>query len=505
MAVNSQTASRWDLCRFVRILAYFGVIPFFSNIGWFQQWLGSRANPKVDRSAVAYGMPKAGANGNGFVLVVGATGGVGKRVVRRLLARGYRVRSLVRDAVRARTILGDGSELIEADITIPETLTEAVTDNLRAVICCTGSRVQPVEGDTPTREKYYQGVKFYRSEVADTPEVVEYQGVQNLVRAVTKGLVRDDKKIVFDFTQPNVEMKETWGALDDVVMGGVSESEIRLYDSSALFSGTVSTANSGGFVSVRTRNIEPALDFSTYDGVELRLRGDGKRYKFLLRTQTNWDSLAYSASFDTVANAWIDVRLPFSDFVPVFRARTVKTADPLDTHRICAFQLMLSKFEYDGALNPQFQPGAFQLQIESIQVYRNRPLPQFILNSSAAVTRPGRPGVNIEEEIPIVRLNEQLGGILTWKLRGEDCLRQSGIHYTIIRPCALTEEAGGQGLQFDQGDRLTGKISREDMAELCVQALEQPDACNVTFEVATGQGNSDPDQWSGLFSQLKPD
>ncbi len=163
---------------------------------------------------------------------------------------------------------------------------------------------------------------------------------------------------------------------------------------------------------------------------------------------------------------------------------------------------MLSKFEYDGELNPRFSPGNFNLQVESIKAYGAN-LPQFVLVSSAGVTRPNRPGINLDEEPPAVRLNDQLGGILTWKLKGEDSLRASRIPHTIIRPCALTESAGGKELIVEQGDNIKGKISREDVAELCVAALQQSQACNVTFEVKEGENKVNNIDWQGLFSQLK--
>lgn len=34
-------------------------------------------------------------------------------------------------------------------------------------------------------------------------------------------------------------------------------------------------------------------------------------------------------------------------------------------------------------------------------------------------------------------------------------LRESGVPYTIVRPCALTEEPAGAELIFDQGDNIT--------------------------------------------------
>ncbi|NWF59148.1 MAG: CIA30 family protein [Fischerella sp.] len=493
--MSDKNRSQWDLGRFVQTLTYFEVIPL---VNWIQDLFQGRSKDRQDKPD--------GAKQVGVILVAGATGGVGKRVVRRLVAQGYKVRSLVRDIDKARTILGDSTDLVVADITKPETLTPLVMANIQAVICCTAVRVQPVEGDTPEREKYYQGVKFYQPEiVGDTPDNVEYRGVKNLVEAAAKSLPKAGEKLLFDFTNPSTEVKNIWGAVDDVVMGGVSESTIQLVEGTALFAGNVSTANSGGFASVRTKNFSPAFNLTGYEGIELRVRGDGKRYKFFLRTDTRWDGVGYSYSFDTVANTWIDVRIPFADLIPVFRAKTLQDSPPIDASKISSFQLMLSKFEYDGELNPHFSTGGFTLQVESIKAYGGETLPQFILVSSAGVTRPGRPGINLEEEPPAVRLNDQLGGILTWKLRGEDSLRESGIPYTIIRPCALTEEPGGKSLIFEQGDNIRGKISREDVAEICVQVLQQPQACNVTFEVKEGENHANSIDWQRLFSQLISD
>ena len=479
----------WDFGRLWQTLTFFEIVPL---VNFWQRLFQPDQSKNYSQTT------------NMVILVAGATGGVGKRVVRQLLDRNYSVRALVRDAAKAREILGDKVDLFEADITLPETLKPAMMQGVSRVICCTGTKVQPVEGDTPTREKYYQGVKFYLPEVVDTPELVEYQGMQNLVKVVSRYISDATDKVLFDFANPNADLKETWGAVDDVVMGGVSQSNIRLADGKAIFAGIVSTDNNGGFASVRTRNLEPPLDLSAYEGIELKVIGDGKRYKFITRCEGKWDGVGYCYSFDTVYDFATTIRIPFKDLIPVFRAKTVTEASKFDASKVYSLQLMLSKFEYDGELNPKFEAGSFKLEVEYIKAYGGQAQPQFVQISSAGVTRPNRPGINLAEEPPAVRMNEQLGGILTWKLKGEEAIKTSGLTYTIIRPCALTEEAGNKILYAEQGDNIRGQVSRDVIAELCIQAMNSNAAVNKTFEVReeATQGNTD---WQKLFDNLKVD
>ncbi len=180
--------------------------------------------------------------------------------------------------------------------------------------------------------------------------------------------------MLFDFSHSrsarSLDAMALWGALDDVVMGGVSRSGLQAGEDAACFTGYVSTDNSGGFASVRTRNFDPPLNLGTYQGLTLRLRGDGQRYKMFLRDRDGWDAVAYGLSFDTVPQEWITVQVPFSELVPVFRARSQPDAKPLDPSSLRSFQLMLSKFEYDNALNPHFTPGPFCLEVQTIAAYR---------------------------------------------------------------------------------------------------------------------------------------
>jgi len=62
----------------------------------------------------------------------------------------------------------------------------------------------------------------------------------------------------------------------------------------------LATGTGGGFVSMRTRNFSTPLNLSTFDGITMRVRGDGMRYKLILRDDTDFFALSYQASFDTV-------------------------------------------------------------------------------------------------------------------------------------------------------------------------------------------------------------
>jgi uncharacterized protein YbjT (DUF2867 family) len=70
------------------------------------------------------------------------------------------------------------------------------------------------------------------------------------------------------------------------------------------------------------------------------------------------------------------------------------------------------------------------------------------------------------QEPPAVRMNNELGGLLTWKLAGEDAIRDSGLPYSIVRPVALTEGPAGAPLEIGQGDTMKGTISRQETLEL---------------------------------------
>jgi uncharacterized protein YbjT (DUF2867 family) len=99
----------------------------------------------------------------------------------------------------------------------------------------------------------------------------------------------------------------------------------------------------------------------------------------------------------------------------------------------------------------------------------------------------------------------EVRSIIHWRGQAEAAVRASGQPYTIVRPSWLTNKPGGQAiLHFEQNDTGEGQVSREDVAEICVQALLQPTAQGKTFEVYAQPGTP-PDDWARVFSKLVAD
>lgn len=63
----------------------------------------------------------------------------------------------------------------------------------------------------------------------------------------------------------------------------------------------------GGFCGQVIKNIQ--FNVKNQDGISLRVRGDGNRYKFRLKPTdlSNKNEFQYQASFDTVKDMWIGI------------------------------------------------------------------------------------------------------------------------------------------------------------------------------------------------------
>jgi hypothetical protein len=143
-----------------------------------------------------------------------------------------------------------------------------------------------------------------------------------------------------------------------VVMGGQSASRLQLdEDGVPAFTGDVSLANNGGFASVRSQ--PERVNLEEYAGLELHTRGDGKQYRFRLRTRPGWGGVAYQAVFDTMPGLWQTVRFPFSTFRATYRGRSVPDAPPLDPSQIYTYGLMIA----------DKQDGPFRLELGWLRAF----------------------------------------------------------------------------------------------------------------------------------------
>jgi len=160
-------------------------------------------------------------------------------------------------------------------------------------------------------------------------------------------------RVLFNFSAAT---EGNWQTVNDGVMGGVSTSSFGITNGTAFFRGEVSLENNGGFASVHTA---PArFELSGASAFVLRVRGDGRRYKFTARMDSSFDGPIYQSAFTTTRDAWQEVRLPLKDFVPSFRGRALRGEPPLTANRLTSVGFLIS----------DKQSGPFQLEIEWIKL-----------------------------------------------------------------------------------------------------------------------------------------
>lgn len=152
---------------------------------------------------------------------------------------------------------------------------------------------------------------------------------------------------------------QQWQAVNDGVMGGVSHSHLQILDSGqALFSGTVSLKNNGGFASVKNYH---RLNLTECKILRLRVKGDGQRYSFRFRcehegTPNQW---VYEHRFETELQTWQEIELPFENFRAVRRGKILNDAPVPDLSGIVEYGFLIS----------DKQEGDFRLEIEKITAF----------------------------------------------------------------------------------------------------------------------------------------
>jgi NADH dehydrogenase [ubiquinone] 1 alpha subcomplex assembly factor 1 len=162
---------------------------------------------------------------------------------------------------------------------------------------------------------------------------------------------------LFEFSSPEAAQK--WQAVNDGVMGGVSDGRFRITpDQTMEFSGNLSLENNGGFASVRSKPVE--LGIKAGDAIVVRLKGDGREYVLNLYTKSRQMAFSYRAPLPTKQNEWTEVAVPLGDFIPTAFGRRVQGMGPVEPSQINGLGFMLS----------DKKPGKFQMEIGAVGVMR---------------------------------------------------------------------------------------------------------------------------------------
>ena len=77
------------------------------------------------------------------------------------------------------------------------------------------------------------------------------------------------------------------------------------------------------------------------------------------RTDDSFDGYVYQSKFDTKADEWMEIKIPFSDFKPTFRGYTLSDKPALKSKNI----------EQLGFLIADKQFGKFELNIDWVKFY----------------------------------------------------------------------------------------------------------------------------------------
>uniref|UniRef100_A0A7S2ZMD3 NADH:ubiquinone oxidoreductase intermediate-associated protein 30 domain-containing protein n=1 Tax=Rhodosorus marinus TaxID=101924 RepID=A0A7S2ZMD3_9RHOD len=332
------------------------------------------------------------------VLVVGATGEVGRVIVRKLLLRGYQVRVLVRNLfTETLDLLGTGCSYVMGDITDPYALMEAVS-GVDKVVCSVKARSE--------------------SEVRE----VELDGLKKLVRAfhdvrhADYGRTEATKVTLFKFNREKDfrRWRSPGGSEeDDELVRKPARVDFRMnVRNNAVFTGQVGRRKARlecllyGFVSgVLRAPIDVSMFsfdkkqqvFDTYtghaelicdlkklnmrgfSGLVVRCLGDGKQYRMVFRTGPgDKNGVIYEAEFATVSGKWSTIRLPLVSFKP----RSLSGSSvPRELEELDRSDVRQIKIEYRKPLsNPERDPGFFSLTLDYMKVSNSKAFASIQMN-----------------------------------------------------------------------------------------------------------------------------
>jgi hypothetical protein len=155
-----------------------------------------------------------------------------------------------------------------------------------------------------------------------------------------------------------MEAENQWRIVNDGVMGGLSSSNVTINEADKIvFKGTVSLDNNGGFASLRSpvKN----YNFEKFSGIELRMKGDGKRYSISMKETSYFTGYFYTKSFETTKDEWVVIKIPFDEFKLYYYGKETNSDKNIPLNNIKEISLLIG----------DKQKGDFITEVDYIKLY----------------------------------------------------------------------------------------------------------------------------------------
>lgn len=426
------------------------------------------------------------------VLVIGASGGVGKILVRKLLLRGYPVTVLAKPDSTGVKSFPKAVTVVKGDVGEYSDLRLAM-QGISKVIYCAEARTTFA---ADVKRVAADGVLLAAKALQDERFTVIQQGNQRVLkpvpgarRLIAGGHQRDRHK-----EDPEARWDD-WEVLHCGLSREAAEKAERRskkympknldycsifinHRNNLIFEGTLVNREAYATTGIDLRMEKQGIADTV--GLIVRVKGDGQLYGVSVTSESG-DT--YMARFQTTGK-FQNVRIPYNAFRKV-GSQEEGPAQQMRPEEIRKLALVVEnrtrqsrkdsrekpRRDYAAELLSGAENNKFALELNRIHALPAGTETDFVLVSCAGVVTP-----SVD---PLV-LGQQLG----FKRKGEQTLRNSGLNYTIVRPGPIISEPGGyKALVFDQGGRITQSISRADVADVCLKTLHDQEARNKTFEV----------------------
>lgn len=220
-----------------------------------------------------------------------------------------------------------------------------------------------------------------------------------------------------DLLQPDshaLSLLNRFQVTTDRVLGGMSTATLTAkrykFFTSGVFSGVVDFVDQsgsaeatarGGFAAFRTKADERVRNFSAFDGLELRVKTDGRIYTLNVKCADYPADALWQCKIVTLPNKWVTIGIPFRDLVLTRRGRIEPERTPVSSEAISGVGVLLAdgkngpfKFEVQWAravrkiTEQEFVTVPEQLMAPSIVASTALPLPSSSLLSASTTQTP---------------------------------------------------------------------------------------------------------------------